>query len=293
LFTLDDEGRSTLVAGVPPDYFSALGQRWGNPLYRWEAHAATGYAWWTARLRRAFAQFDVVRIDHFRGFESYWEIPAERPDARDGRWVPGPGTALFRAVERALGSLPVIAEDLGVITPQVEALRDELGYPGMRVLQFAFGDDLKSADYQPHNFVRNCFVYTGTHDNDTTVGWFNSEAGVGTTRTAEQVRREQTLALRYLHGSPAEIHWDMIRAAWSSVAAVAITPLQDVLGLGNEARMNLPGSGTGNWLWRCRAEAVTSELEARLAELTVLYGRAVAPRPWYMPKLEGPTPTTD
>jgi len=284
LFALDDAGGPTLVAGVPPDYFSTLGQRWGNPLYRWDKHAATGYAWWTARLRRAFAQFDVVRIDHFRGFESNWEIAAEKPDARDGRWVPGPGTALFRAVERALGSLPVIAEDLGVITPPVEALRDALGYPGMRVLQFAFGDDPKGIDYQPHNFVRNCFAYTGTHDNDTTVGWFNSKAGAGTTRTAEQVEREQTMALRYVNGTAATIHWDMIRAAWSSVADVAVAPLQDVLGLGSEARMNMPGSREGNWVWRCLDGALTPEVEERLAELTVLYGRVTAPRPWYFPK---------
>src|SRR5205814_157756 len=195
LFTLAADGSPSFIAGVPPDYFSTTGQRWGNPLYKWKVHAEQGFAWWTQRLRRALEQFDLIRIDHFRGFESYWEIPGEDADARGGRWVAGPGAAPFRAAEAALGPLPVIAEDLGVITPQVEALRDDLGFPGMRVLQFAFGDDPKSRDYQPHQFPRHCVVYTGTHDNDTTVGWFHSGAGDGTTRNAEQVARERATVL--------------------------------------------------------------------------------------------------
>lgn len=276
LFPLDEWGRPTVVAGVPPDYFSTTGQRWGNPLYRWDRHAEQGFAWWIQRLRRALDLFDVIRIDHFRGFESYWEIPGTAPDARTGRWVAGPGAALFRAAEAVLGPLPVIAEDLGVITPPVEALRDELGFPGMRVLQFAFGDDPKGPDYRPHNFPRHCVAYTGTHDNNTTVGWFRSPAGQDTTRTAEQIAREQALAREYLNTDGRDIHWDLIRAAWSSVADVAIAPLQDVLGLGQEARMNLPGTTVGNWQWRFRADALTPEIAERLRRLTTIFDRGTS-----------------
>ncbi|MBL8849868.1 MAG: 4-alpha-glucanotransferase, partial [Planctomycetaceae bacterium] len=180
LFHLDADGRPTVVAGVPPDYFSETGQLWGNPLYRWDVVAAEGYAWWIERFRHAMSQFDLVRLDHFRGFESYWEIPGDAKDARVGRWAPGPGIAFFDAAEHVLGPLPLVAEDLGIITPAVDALRDEFGAPGMRVLQFAFGTDDKAAEYQPHNYPAHCVVYTGTHDNDTTVGWFHSRAGEGT-----------------------------------------------------------------------------------------------------------------
>lgn len=273
LFQLGEDGLPAVVAGVPPDYFSSTGQCWGNPLYRWEAHAAEGFSWWIHRLRRALEYFDVLRIDHFRGFESYWEIPAGAPNARDGRWVPGPGAALFRAAEAALGPLAVIAEDLGVITPAVEALRDELGYPGMRVLQFAFGDDPKANDYRPHNYPRHCVVYTGTHDNNTTLGWYDSEAGTDSTRTAAQIAREQASARAYLGSDGHEIHWDLIRAAWSSVADLAIAPLQDVLGLGAEARMNVPGTATGNWEWRFRQDALTPTVINRLRALTIACGR--------------------
>jgi 4-alpha-glucanotransferase len=274
LFRLDERGRPTVIAGVPPDYFSKTGQRWGNPLYRWEVHAQQGYAWWTRRLRRAIELFDIVRIDHFRGFESYWEIPAAAEDARPGKWSPGPGAAPFLAAQAALGPLSVIAEDLGVITPPVEALRDSLGFPGMRVLQFAFGDDPKGSDYRPHNYPRHCVVYTGTHDNNTTVGWFTGASGVDTTRTPEQVARENATALDYLGSDGREIHWDIIRAAWGSVADIAIAPLQDVLGLGAEARMNLPGSATGNWRWRFREESLTPDIAQRLGRLTTLFDRA-------------------
>jgi 4-alpha-glucanotransferase len=276
LFQLDIHGQPTVVAGVPPDYFSITGQRWGNPLYRWEAHADQGYKWWIQRIRHALELFDVVRIDHFRGFESYWEIPGDAPDARGGRWVPGPGAAPFRAAEAALGSLPVIAEDLGVITPEVEALRDGLGFPGMRVLQFAFGDDPKGADYRPHNYPRHCVVYTGTHDNNTTVGWFADEGDKDTTRTGEQIARERAFTLDYLGAKGDEIHWDMIRAAWGSVADMAIAPLQDILGLGSEARMNLPGSSTGNWLWRFQPGDLTADVATRLKKLTTLFERSSA-----------------
>lgn len=282
LFSLDENGEPTKVAGVPPDYFSELGQRWGNPLYRWERMAECGYDWWVRRLRRAFEIFDIVRLDHFRGFEAYWEIPAELPDARQGRWMPGPGAAFFHTAERALGELPVIAEDLGVITPPVEALRDQLGFPGMRVLQFAFGDDAKAPDYRPSNYVPNCVVYTGTHDNDTTVGWFRSTEGVGSTRSIQQMERERAFALAYLGRKGTEIHWDMIRLAWESVADVAIAPLQDVLGLGSESRMNLPGTAVGNWKWRFLPSLVTTRVTERLGELTAIYGRTESALPWYM-----------
>lgn len=273
LFSLNEQGQSLLVAGVPPDYFCETGQLWGNPLYRWDVHAAQGYRWWIERLRRSFSLFDMLRIDHFRGFEAHWEIPADAQDARAGRWVHGPGTELFRAAEAALGEKLVVAEDLGVITAGVEKMRDTLGFPGMRVLQFAFGDDPKGPDYRPHNFVRNCVVYTGTHDNDTTIGWFHSQAGQGTTRTAEQIRRECRFALAYLGTDGREIHWDMIRLALGSIADTAIIPLQDILGLGSEARMNRPGTSTGNWSWRVMPSALTSDIALRLAELTRLYDR--------------------
>jgi 4-alpha-glucanotransferase len=273
LFSLDERGQPTVVAGVPPDYFSESGQLWGNPLYRWDRMQGDGYAWWVARLRYALSQFDLVRLDHFRGFEAYWEIPAGAPTAAPGRWVSGPGAAFFRTIREKLGELFLVAEDLGVITPAVDALRDEFGFPGMRILQFAFGDDPKAHDYRPHNYPRDCVVYTGTHDNDTTVGWFQSRAGEGTTRTAEQIADERRFALAYLGTDGSEIHWDLIRAALASVAATAIAPLQDVLGLGTSARMNLPGTSRGNWRWRCVPEALTPECAGRLRELTAIYDR--------------------
>jgi 4-alpha-glucanotransferase len=276
LFFLDEAGLPTVVAGVPPDYFSATGQRWGNPLYRWDKMQRTGFAWWRQRMKAALQLFDFVRLDHFRGFEAYWEIPASDPTAIRGRWVPGPGRALFDALKEELGGLPLYAEDLGLITPPVEALRDELQLPGMRVLQFAFGDDAKAADYRPHNYPRHCVVYTGTHDNDTTVGWFRSEAGEGTTRDEEQIARERDFALRYIGTDGREIHWDMIRLALASVADTAIIPLQDLLGLGTSARMNLPGTGVGNWTWRMTPGALTKEIEERLADMTRIYDRAPA-----------------
>lgn len=276
LFFLDEHGRPTVIAGVPPDYFSETGQRWGNPLYRWDVMRDDGYAWWIRRLRHALSDFDLIRLDHFRGFEGYWEIPGDAPTAAGGRWMPGPGASFFRRVHDELGELPLVAEDLGVITPAVDALRDEFDFPGMRILQFAFGDDPKGPAYRPHNYPRNCVVYTGTHDNDTTLGWFHSQAGVGTTRTAAQIEEERTFVLKYVGTDGHEIQWDMIRLALASVADTAIIPMQDVLGLGTDARMNLPGSTTGNWRWRFREDQLSDASAARLAELSRMYDRTPA-----------------
>jgi 4-alpha-glucanotransferase len=274
LFQLDERGRPTAVAGVPPDYFSETGQLWGNPLYRWDAMARTGYRWWIDRLRATLAVVDLVRLDHFRGFEAYWEVPAGEETAVNGRWVQGPGDALFVALKAALGRLPIVAENLGVITPEVEALRERFGLPGMVVLQFAFGGDGDS-DFLPHNYTRDRVVYTGTHDNDTTVGWWTAGAG-DTTRTDDQAVREREFAKRYLATEGREIHWDFIRAALASVADLAIVPLQDLLGQGSAARMNLPARPSGNWQWRFVAGALTPEIRDRLRELTTTYGRAAA-----------------
>lgn len=262
LFELDGQGRPTVVSGVPPDYFSETGQRWGNPLYRWDVMRERGYAWWTERFRRTLEQVDFARVDHFRGFEAYWEVPAEEETALNGTWQPGPGTRLFRALEEEMGPLPLIAEDLGLITPEVEALRDELGFPGMRVLHFAFGDDEKNP-HLPANHVANSVAYTGTHDNDTSRGWW------------EAAGKAERAGLRKLTPAPeGEIHWGMIETVFRSDAAVAIVPVQDVLGLGSEARMNTPGTAEGNWAWRLREGVLTPELAARLRELTVASGRA-------------------
>ena len=272
-FKLNEDGTPTVVAGVPPDYFSATGQYWGNPLYNWERMRADGFKWWIERVRATLETVDIVRVDHFRGFAACWEIPGGDKTAERGRWVEAPGRELFIAIREALGKLPIIAEDLGVITPDVEALRDDFAFPGMRILQFGFSSDTKNMDL-PHNYHRNVVVYTGTHDNDTAVGWFSSVAGAGSTRDAKQIEREKEFCLKYLHTDGEEINWDFIRAVLASVANTAVVPLQDVLGLGTEARMNLPNSTEGNWSWRVKADALTSEVASRLRELTELYGRA-------------------
>jgi len=273
LFKLDADGKPLVVAGVPPDYFSSTGQLWGNPLYNWERMRADGFKWWIERVRAIFAMVDIARVDHFRGFAAAWEIPAGDTTAERGRWVETPGRELFTSIRDALGELPIIAEDLGVITPDVVELRDGLGFPGMRVLQFGFGGgDPKNTDL-PHNYVHHAVAYTGTHDNDTTVGWFNSIAGEGSTRTAAQIEEERRFCLDYLNTTGEEIHWDFIRCVWSSVANTAIAPMQDVLGLGSEARMNLPNSTEGNWSWRYKSADITGEIEQRLKALTELYGR--------------------
>jgi len=275
LFYLDAEGRPTVVAGVPPDYFSETGQLWGNPLYRWDVMARDGYSWWIERFKATCSLVDIVRLDHFRGFEKYWEVPGGDTTSRNGRWVPGPGAALFEAIKNALGDVPIIAEDLGLITPEVDALRERLGFPGMRVLQFAFGTDAKADDYRPHNYPRHCVVYTGTHDNNTTLGWFREEVLDDTTQSKEVRESERRLALKYVGSDGKEVNWDFIRLALMSVADTAIVPLQDVLGLGSEARMNRPATANGNWGWRFRREMLTGEIKNRLRELTALYGRAL------------------
>ena len=260
-FFFDEAGAPTVVAGVPPDYFSATGQRWGNPLYRWKRMKDDGFAWWISRFRSTLEFVDIVRVDHFRGFEAYWEIPAAEPTAVEGRWVRGPGQPFFDAVREALGELPIIAEDLGVITPAVEQLRDANGLPGMKVLQFAFAG---SADdpYLPHNYEPHCVVYTGTHDNDTTRGWFE---------TAPQEERD--LVRRYLARGDHAIAFELVRLASASVAAVAIFPLQDALGLGSEGRMNTPGRAEGNWSWRFGWDDLPEWLAPQLREMAQLYGR--------------------
>ena len=272
-FKLHDDGVPKVVAGVPPDYFSATGQLWGNPLYDWDRMVADRFKWWLSRVRATLQLFDIVRIDHFRGFAASWEIPGGDKTAERGRWVEAPGRQLFSTIREVLGELPIIAEDLGVITPDVEKLRDDFGFPGMRILQFAFSSDTKNIDL-PHNYRKNVVVYTGTHDNDTTVGWFRSVAGEGSTRTAQQIGRERQFCMKYLNTKGDEIHWDFIRAVWASVANTAIVPLQDLLGLGTEARMNLPNSTEGNWSWRFKPKALTDDLRDRLKDLTELYGRS-------------------
>jgi 4-alpha-glucanotransferase len=275
-FFLDDEGEPTFVAGCPPDYFSATGQRWGNPLYRWRRLRKSGYAWWIDRLRMALRRFDAIRLDHFIGFQRYWQIPATEPNAVRGRWMKGPGAAFFDAVRDALGDLPLIAEDLGETTPRVYALRDRYRLPGIKILQFAFGADPAAPTFLPHNYPRRAVVYTGTHDNDTTVGWFRDSGGEDTTRTPSQVHEERAATLRYLGTSGEEIHWDMIRVALASVARLAVFPLQDILGLGSEARMNRPGREQGNWTWRFEERALDEATAERLGGLTRTYGRARA-----------------
>ena len=273
LFELDENGNPTKVAGVPPDYFSATGQLWGNPIYRWDRMAEDGYRWWIERFRATLEVVDMVRVDHFRGFEAYWEVPAREKTAVNGRWVKGPGSELFAALREALGELPIIAENLGVITPEVEAIRHEFGFPGMSILQFAFGSDPQAPTFRPHNYPREVAAYTGTHDNDTTVGWWRSSGAGDSTRTEDEVLREREFTKAYLNTDGVEIHWAFIRALLASVADTAIVPLQDVLGLGNEARMNLPASSEGNWRWRYRRDALTPEHRDRLKQLTLLYDR--------------------
>ncbi|MEB3356687.1 MAG: 4-alpha-glucanotransferase [Synechococcales bacterium] len=265
IFCLDPEtGEPALMAGVPPDYFSETGQLWGNPIYNWEAMQQWGYKWWMQRFQALLEYMDIIRIDHFRGFQAYWEVQGGETTAMNGQWVEAPGEDLFHTLAATLGSLPIIAEDLGVITPEVEALRDRFEFPGMKILQFAFGSGPDNP-YLPFNYTQNCLVYTGTHDNNTTVGWFHDSLS----------DHERGAVVNYLgHISPDGIHWDMIRLALSSVANQAIIPLQDILGLGTAARMNLPGQPSENWNWRYRSEVLTPELSDRLRNLTTIYGRA-------------------
>jgi 4-alpha-glucanotransferase len=262
LFRLDKNRRPTHVAGVPPDYFSETGQRWGNPLYHWPAMAKDGFAWWIDRFRATLETVDLVRIDHFRGFAAAWHVPAHLPTAIGGRWVKAPGRELFAAARRALGSLPFIAEDLGLITPDVDALRREFDLPGMRVLQFAFGGSPRDA-FLPHNYERNTVVYTGTHDNDTTVGWYGSLD-----------KNTKRVVARYVPVGTKDVAGELTRHAWASVADLAVVPLQDVLGLDSKARMNTPGRATGNWGWRATPQMVADGRFDRLGEMTEAYARA-------------------
>ncbi len=256
------------MAGVPPDYFSATGQLWGNPTYNWDVAEAEGFRWWLQRLKSLLTYVDLIRIDHFRGFQAYWAVPAGETTAINGEWVEAPGEAFFRTVQAELGTLPILAEDLGIITPEVEALRDQFEFPGMKILQFAFGSDHMNP-YLPFNYIRNCLVYTGTHDNDTTVGWYN--------QTSDYERQRLQCYLGDL-GSDG-IHWALIRVAWTSIANQAIAPLQDLLGLDTDHRMNTPGLAEGNWAWRYWPSALSEDLADRLRELTRLCARA--PRHWY------------
>ena len=262
LFQLDASGQPTAVAGVPPDYFSSEGQRWGNPLYDWSALAESGYAWWIDRIRATLELVDVIRIDHFRGFAAAWSVPADSPTAAGGHWERGPGKVFFDAVEAAIGDLPFLVEDLGLISSDVIALREELGLPGMKVLQFAFDSGPESM-YLPHNYERNCVVYPATHDNQTTSGWFSN--------LSDDHRQN---VQRYLGGDGSDIAWDLIRISLASVADLAIAPLQDVMRLGDEARMNTPGQPFGNWTWRYLPHMLHAGLASGLAEMTMSYGRA-------------------
>ncbi|HEV2647583.1 MAG TPA: 4-alpha-glucanotransferase [Acidobacteriaceae bacterium] len=271
LFELDEEGRMVRVSGVPPDYFSATGQRWGNPLYRWDELKQRGFDWWVARIRRTLALYDMVRLDHFRGFEAYWSIAMEEETAMNGQWVKAPGHELFQRLKEVFGELPFIAEDLGLITPEVDELREHFGMPGMRILQFGFGDRASHL-YLPHKFVANTVVYTGTHDNNTTLGWWRDGVTEG----------ERVSVQTYLQRMEpeTEIVWAMVRAAARSVANLCIFPLQDVLVLGSEARMNVPSAGEGNWTWRYDRDALDAGIAATLANLMVITDRDgyVAPK---------------
>ncbi len=262
LFYLDKTGNPTEVAGVPPDYFSATGQLWGNPLYDWKANKKQGYSWWIERIKAMVELSDIIRIDHFRAFDEYWAIPYGEKTAVNGEWKKGPGEDLFHAIKNKLGELPIIAEDLGLMTPGVEELRDNLGLPGMKILQFAF-DSSEANDYLPHNFKHsNCVVYTGTHDNDTCVGWYEK---------ADEYDKD--LLRRYLNVSGEDVAWDLIRLVWASSGAYAIAPVQDLLSQGSEARVNTPGVAVGNWQYRFKKEQLTNNIAERLSYLTDLFGR--------------------
>ncbi|MEW6238629.1 MAG: 4-alpha-glucanotransferase [Candidatus Omnitrophota bacterium] len=272
LYQLDEKGIPAAVAGVPPDYFSETGQLWGNPIYRWDRLRETGYRWWIDRFHAALKLVDIVRLDHFRGFEAYWEVPGGAETAIHGRWVKGPGADFFATLNKALGELPIIAENLGLITKEVENLRLQFDLPGMSILQFAFASG-PSNPALPHQYVHNLAAYSGTHDNDTIVGWWNSGGEGDSTRSREEVEKEKHYARLYLGTDGREIHWTIIRALMASTADMAIFPLQDVLGLGAEARMNMPGRPAGNWQWRFTPEMLTEEIHWRLRELTEIYGR--------------------
>lgn len=260
-FKLSGDGRPEVIAGVPPDYFSATGQRWGNPHYHWERLQGDGFRWWIDRISSQLELFDIIRIDHFRGFEAYWEIPIDEPTAINGRWVKAPGDELFKALRDHFGSLPLVAEDLGVITAEVTRLRENYGLPGMKILQFAFDSDARNP-YLPHNHESSSVVYTGTHDNDTTLGWYSKMSPLQAHYVDE-----------YLGGADEAMPWPLIRCALESVARLSIIPMQDILMLGSEHRMNTPGTEQGNWTWRFIWDQLNEDLTRKLAHLTALYGR--------------------
>ena len=264
IFELHEDLSPIRVAGVPPDYFSATGQRWGNPLYKWDVLRQQGFGWWIDRVRRARSLYDIIRLDHFRGFEAFWAIPAENDTAVVGEWIKAPGAGLFQKLNDELGQLPFIAEDLGVITPEVDALREQFNFPGMRIFQFGFADR-HAHNYLPHRYVRNTVVYTGTHDNNTTHGWWDEEA----------TKFEKDSAKAYLGTTKKDFVWDMIRAAEASVADLCLVPVQDILDLGAEARMNMPSRASGNWNWRCPEDALTPELAGKLAAIAEVTDRAL------------------
>lgn len=261
-FKLNEDGSPKVVAGVPPDYFSKTGQLWGNPIYDWDAMLADNFSWWTARIAWTFKAVDIVRLDHFIGFVRNWEVPGDDKTAENGEWMDVPGRELFAMLQRRLGELPIIAEDLGALTPEIEDLRDDCGFPGMRILHYAFGGDAKNRDL-PHNYPKNCVAYTGTHDNDTTVGWYKKAD-----------KKAKAHCRKYLNISGRDIHLNMVRALFASVADTAIVPLQDILGLASDARMNTPGSASGNWEWRFSDHDLSGDIAKRLVELTEIYGRS-------------------
>jgi len=267
IFQLDDDWQPAAVAGVPPDYFSATGQLWGNPVYRWEVLKETGYEWWIQRLSHNLRLFDLIRLDHFRGFVGYWTVPASETTAVNGKWEPAPARHFFSVVAKYFPFFPIIAEDLGLITPDVREVMAEFGFPGMRVLQFAFTDDLSTNPYAPHNHRRNSVIFTGTHDNNTTCGWFQKEL--------DERGRERLLSYLGRRVEETEIHWELIRLAMMSVGNTVIIPMQDILGLGEEARMNVPSVARGNWEWRLQPDQLTAELAGRIAAMTCLYGRDI------------------
>jgi 4-alpha-glucanotransferase len=275
IFKLDAKKRLLSVAGIPPDYFSSTGQLWGNPIYRWDILKQRGYGWWVKRIAHNLKLFDLIRLDHFKGFVDYWEVPAEEKNAVNGKWIKGPQENFFKGLLRHFPSLPFIAEDLGVITPEVHALRERFGFPGMRVLQFAFGNDPLADEYKPHHYIQNCVAYTGTHDNDTLIGWLYGGGG-HSTRNSEEILKEKRNALQYLGHRKKDrknIHWEFIRLLMMSPANLVIIPIQDLLGLGEETRINRPAIAKGNWEWRLTPKELSSSVKKRLMEMTKTYGR--------------------
>jgi 4-alpha-glucanotransferase len=275
IFKLGPDKKLLTVGGIPPDYFSSTGQLWGNPIYRWDVLKDMKYSWWVKRIAHNLKLFDVVRLDHFKGFVDYWEVPAGERTAVNGKWIKGPREDFFNTLLRHFPNLPFIAEDLGIITPEVHSLRDKFGFPGMRVLQFAFGNDPLADEYKPMNYIQNCVAYTGTHDNDTLIGWLYGGRGYST-RRPEEIRKEKRNALAYLGSAKKDrknIHWEFIRLLMMSSANLVIIPMQDLLGLGDRTRMNRPGARKGNWEWRLLRRQLTPSLGRRIEEMTSLYGR--------------------